>query len=175
MSEPADHVPYYTSAETALAAGVSADTLKNWVSRKPQVILMTQEEREEVGRGRPILFSTQRVIQVAITARLVEMGWQPRAATMLAAGFTDVGHGESRTPDGRVVRPARDPGQLFPDGATLLVARPGVSVPSSNDVLHVTPDSPWMAVLRDEAAVVLNLNSLVQGVRLRLAEAKDAR
>ncbi len=175
MPDPADHVPYYTSAETASAAGVSVDTLKNWVSRKPQVILMTQEEREEVGRGRPILFSIQRVIQVAITARVVSMGWQPRDATMLAKDFTDGGHDESRTPDGRVVRPARDPGQLYPDGTTLLVAYPGATVRSGPNVLHVAPDTPWTVVLRDEAAVVLNLNSLVQGVRLRLAEAKDAR
>src|SRR5688500_13658042 len=114
-ADPADYQPRFTSAEVCQAAGISAETLKNWVSRKPAAILLDKKDQAATARGVPIRFSFNRVMQIALTAELVRLGWQPRAAAMVAVTFSDVGE----TTGGWVDDPTppdpnteRDPGQL---------------------------------------------------------------
>ena len=167
MHKPEPHEPYYSTAEAAHAAGVTVNVLKNWVSRQPQVILLLAEEREHFGHGHPILYSRDRVMQIAVTARLVSLGWQPRAATEAAILFSDSSDGPLPG------QPARWPGQLFPSGLTFLIAHG-----TAAKLLNITgPDAPLLvrALMGLEAAAVIDLNELVKNVERRLAEAKEAR
>jgi hypothetical protein len=162
--DPADHTPRFASAQVCEAAGISHDTLKNWVSRKPQVVLMTNEEREQVGKGHPLLFSFNRAMQVALTAKIAAMGPTPREAALIAAGFTDISDG----PLGNT--PSRDPGELFGAGLTVLAWYPGEPI---GRVMNVDPsdtrayDLFWFDGKRDEVSAVI-VNRLHARVRSAL-------
>ncbi len=158
MNKP-NHIPYYTSPEAASAAGVSLATLKNWASRKPQVILMTEEERDQFGRGHPILYSRDRVVQIAITARLVALGWQPPKATT----FLEAVKHFVPTSDVQSFLVARGGRWAGDEAATLI----NVTGTDAAMLLRVLMDA--------EAVAVLNLNALVSGVEARLVEVKEAR
>lgn len=171
-----DYEDRYTSAQVCAAVGISESTLKNWVSRKPQVVLMTSEERERAGRGVPLLFSFQRVMQIAITAELVALGLQPRPAALAAAAFTDTDTGAD---DGGWVydapsAPLRQPGQLFPVGITYLVVPNAADDDAINaDVKNVMPDTTVYDLLRGErigrpgavSAILLDVNAVHDRIR----------
>lgn len=175
MAQPEPHVPYYSTQEATEAAGVGLATLRNWLSRKPQVVLMTEEERENVGHGHPILLSRDRVVQIAITARLVALGWQPRAATEAAIVFSDSSEGPLPG------QPARWPGQPFPTGLTFLIAHGGRwAGDEAAELLNITGQEQdalllVRALMGLKPAAVLDLGAMVKDVERRLAEAKEAR
>lgn len=158
MNKP-NHIPYYTSPEAASAAGVSLATLRNWLSRKPLVLVMTDKERTEFGHGHPILLSRDRVVQVAVTARLVALGWQPPKATTLSEAVKHF----VPTSDVQSFLVARGGRWAGDEAATLI----NVTGTDAAMLLRVLMDA--------EAVAVLNLNALVSGVEARLVEAKEAR
>jgi hypothetical protein len=168
----------FTSAQVCEAAGISASTLKNWVSREPQVVLLREEDRENErgGKGIPLTFSFNRVMQVALTAELVRFGWQPRAATLAAVAFTDLGdaaHGWAA--DGPPVL-GRLPGQLYATGTTVLIATPGDDDEGPRgECLQMDADTPWSRIFRPShasgqhtAVTVVDVSALWSRVRLRL-------
>lgn len=162
-----DFEPRYTTAQVSDATGIPQETIKNWLSRKPQVILMTTEERENVGRGRPYLFSFQRAVHLLLTAKLVQMGMQPRQAAMIASGFSDIGEGY--TPDADLSQ-VRMPGQLFQEGFTVLVTHSGDEL---GHVVNMKPGSTLMYDLfyrrgRHEDAIVVLVNPLVDRLKAAL-------
>jgi hypothetical protein len=171
-ADPADYVDRFTSAEVCAAANITPATLKNWVSRRPAAVLLTKDDQAASAKGSPIQYSFRRVMQVAITAELVRLGWQPRPAAMVAITFTDLSWGGSawigdepqHDPD------ARNPGQLFSTGRTFLVADevPSDSLPGGK-CIRVDDTTPLMSVVgTHHAAAVVDVSALWFSVRLRL-------
>lgn len=156
-------LPQFFTAETCKAANVSADILKSWISRDPPAILLTKEDRPAGGSGRPHLFSLRRVLQIAITGELVGLGFGPRQAGLIALSFTDVGDGASDPSE----RP-RGPGEVYPDGLTILIARRGQS---SGVVRKVTLKTPWFdlmiagAHIAASSIAVVDVSSINRRVR----------
>ncbi len=157
----------YTSRQACEAAGIDSATLKNWVSRKPPAVLLTAAERVKFSQRSRFEFSYQRVMQIAITAELVRLGFQPRHAGILAAGYTDMAAGPLPG------RPDRQPGELFPAPyLTLLAVYPGADL---SDVFCMKPDGSWSQIFTGglsrpakTAAVVVVVNEIDRRVRASL-------
>lgn len=167
-------VPQIFSADACKAAGTDPATLKNWISRTPSAILMSDDdraafagqteltdtgsskERVSAGSGRSHLFTYRRVMQIALVQELVDMGFPPRRAGMIAAGFTDVGDGGGGFV-GDTVEIGRMPGELYKSGLTFLIAAKGREI---GHVLQVTMKTPMVEALfhgghdRTSAAIV---------------------
>jgi hypothetical protein len=110
--------PQFFSADLCKAANIDAPTFKNWISREPFAIRLTEDDRRAVGTGRPHLFTFRTVLQVAICAEFVRLGLPPRRAGSFAELFMNFGYGDARDPK------RREAGELFPTGSTVLVAFP---------------------------------------------------
>jgi hypothetical protein len=105
-------------------------------------------DRGSSGSGDPIGYSRRRILQAAITKRLTPLGVSPSAAARAAFQFSDEG------------QTGRRPGELFPNGKTLLLVSPeGATVKS---VLY---DAPHTDVTdRAVAAITIDLNRVAQEV-----------
>ena len=115
------HVAQFFTVDVCAAAGITPATLVNWIGKQPPAIVMGADDRPGTS-GRSHLFSFQRAMQIALTAKLVSSGTgSPRRAGMLAATFTDMSSGFEDNADGT----RREPGELFRTGYTVLVAYPG--------------------------------------------------
>jgi hypothetical protein len=115
-------VPRWTTGRAADAAGIPVSTASNWISpsrlkegRRP-VIEFGDHDAAPGEAGGMRLWSLRRVLQLAITAALVQQNIPPATAARLAFAFTDSGSAYSG-PRKRL------PGTLFPtsEGLTLLV------------------------------------------------------
>lgn len=154
--------PKYKPGAVAAAAGISNETLRNWQRSDRCVIL------REPGR----LMTFRRAMQVALMANLVDQGIRAEFAARAALGFTDSGLGPLPG------RPARDPGELFAEGWTILCVYPG----DIYDVKNVQPDTHAtelftpMGMTRSELVTMLNLSNIVPRLRAVLdASVKPAR
>jgi hypothetical protein len=174
---PADFENRYTSAQACEAAGISTVTLKNWIGRHAPAILLTKAERENVGKGRPLLLSFNRIMQIALVAELVGLGFQPRPAAMAAVAYTDLSSSEGASgwradedeglPEHPAL-PARMPGQLFPSGLTYLVVPRGANSETkvNGKCINVTTDMPAHELLDGVfAAAVVDVSALHRRVR----------
>ena len=169
----------FLSADVCRAAGITPETLKNWVSRKPHIVLLKGDDLPGGARGAPNLYSVNRVLQLAIMAEMVRFGWDPRPAAWAAVHFTDIGetvaYWEGETPpNGRL------PGKLFEHGETILVAAAPAEGDENPDVhiMNVKPTDLWSTawskiqhkfMRRDHvmpaAVLVLDLSPIVIRVR----------
>ncbi|MCH4091079.1 hypothetical protein [Acetobacter sp.] len=109
------HLAQYGAAHVCAAAEISHNTLKNWGSRKPAIILPVDDDRQNVGKGAAIRYSKRRVYQIVATARLVRMGIPVRRAASIAAAFSDFGD-ETQSGIHRL------PGELYPGRNNYLVS-----------------------------------------------------
>lgn len=139
--EPSQDIPRFLSDDVCRAAQIDFITLRNWISRDPPAITLREHDRKALKSGKPHLFTYRRVLQVALTADLVRLGFPPRKAGMMAAGFTDVGdvaipplgdHGDEAE---------RQPGELYADGLTFLIAYP------EDDLSYVQKVGPKTSLL----------------------------
>ena len=119
----------YTLEQIAIASGVPLGTARVWQHRG---VILSGEGR---GSGNYVQFSLNRAIQFALTAELARFGVAPRRAGMLAAGFTDIAEPEYM-PD--TAGETREPGALYVNGRTVLIAHEGHDV---GRVVCVRPDS----------------------------------
>jgi hypothetical protein len=161
----------FTSADACRAAGISMATFKNWASREPPAILLGPDERTDTGR---LLLSYRRIMQVAIVAEFVRVGVQPRKAGMWAAGFTDAGDGYGGFVGGdleEAAKKARQPGDLYDQGFTFLVAYPDEETAKVKNVGSTTSmfDIFWTARTgTQKVAIIVNLNLIDGQVRAAL-------
>lgn len=155
----------YGSAAVCAAARIDAKTINNWLSRKPSVVLLSDDERREAGERKRFSFDFRRVMQIALTAELVALGFLPRRAAECAAKFTDM------SSDMKV----RKPGDLFKDATTYLV------IPREGEAPRVVPgkeDTTIDTLLNPEygapmsAAVVIRVDDIYARVRASLASAE---
>ena len=180
--------PQFFTADACRAAGIDPATLKNWITRTPSAILLSQEdklkfqeagapieteprERMAAGSGRSHLFTFRRVMQIALTAELVALGFPPRKAGMVAVGFTDVGHGGAGyVGDGEPIRIKRLPGELYPDGWTILVAESDRETGRTVNVHHNTllTELLFTSARPPSTLVIVNVNAVDRRVRAAL-------
>ncbi|UFN48126.1 hypothetical protein LPC08_19220 [Roseomonas sp. OT10] len=164
---PADHEIRYTSAQACEAAGIPSDTFKNWIMRHPPAILLTDKERKNNGRGRPMMLSFTRIMHITLTAELNRLGMAPRPAAMAAAAFTDTNRGAAHGGwVGEETPPHRLPGQLFPQGTTLLLVTGASDTQMLADCICITPKTPVADLLAQLAAcIVVDVNAFDLRVR----------
>jgi hypothetical protein len=148
--------PAINSADACKAAGIEMSTLKNWVSRNPPVLLLSAKERVAIGDRSEFKFSLARVLQLAITAALVEIGLSPRHAGSMAVAFTDIEEGALPG------RPRRKMCELFPRGRTVLVGDGTLAA----EIINADTETQLLTftIARGGAAIVLDLNALVKRV-----------
>lgn len=168
--------PQFFSGDACKAAGIDNATLKNWITRSPPAILVSDEdraafadigvtgpsfERLAMGAGRSHLFTYRRVMQLALTAELVRLGFPPRKAGMVAAGFTDVGDTASGWGNEPIMI-ERLPGELYQDGLTILIAEPDRETGHTMKVDFKTPltDVLFSGARRITTAVVVNVGDI---------------
>ncbi|TQF31710.1 hypothetical protein UNPA324_20335 [Bradyrhizobium sp. UNPA324] len=84
-------------------------TGQSWV--KQEILPLRRMDRRASGKGATALLSPRRVLQMAIAARLVELGMRPKAACSAAWHFTD------RSNPLEAPGYERGPGELFGGGA----------------------------------------------------------
>ena len=165
-------LPQFSSEAACEAAGIDSATLKNWISRKPSAVTIGEDERVTAGKKTTYRFSLRRVLQIAITAELVRLGYGPRDASLHAAGFTGP---EPEPLPGRTAHPM---GELFRKNFTLLLIYPG----GHSEVVNVKADDAWRIVMRaglgvgrQPAATIVNLNDIDRHVRTTLGLPLTAR
>ncbi|MCW2273317.1 hypothetical protein GJ654_04295 [Rhodoblastus acidophilus] len=125
MNAPLD-IPKFSTADVANAAGIPVETLRTWVKRGDLALIHGTPDRFSPGVGRTRQFTLRRALNVVLTAELVRNNLSVKEASQAALNFTDIGEGvydpsEDALTDESV--PARDPGELFRDGETVLVVR----------------------------------------------------
>ena len=162
-------LPQFFSADLCAAAKIDAPTLKNWISREPYVIRLSDEDRRAIGTGRPHLFTYRTVLLAAICAEIVVLGVPPRRAAAFAELFMNFGYESSHSPK------HRHPGELFPTGSTILVAYPAGPQDKkelwASHAVNMTSETRLEDVLtqlnggRQNAAIMINLTVIYERVR----------
>lgn len=162
-------LPQFFSADLCKAANIDAATLKNWISREPYALRLSDDDRRAIGTGRPHLFTYRTVLQAAICAEFVALGFPPKRAGSLAELFMKLGHGNSRDPKRLAA------GELFPTGSTVLVAYPAGPQDQKElwvcQSVNMTPETRLDDVFkqlnggRENKAVLINLSTVYENVR----------
>jgi hypothetical protein len=155
--------PQFTASAVCVAAKIPMTTLKSWAGPRAAIPITS------AARGR-LTFSFRRVMQIAITADLVKLGFAARRAATLATGFTDVGDGAAGWNDEVLIR-ARRPGHLYPEGLTVLIANPASE---RAEVINISRNTSFMDALAAQPAPVesvafINVNVVDRRVRESLA------
>lgn len=139
-----DAMPLYLLADAARAAGVPVDRLSSWVSRGN--ITPAGPAR---GTGDQHRFSKDDVLTIAIAYRVWKLGLDPSDAFAVAAAWLEDADG-------------REPGELYPDNKTLLVAI------GDREAHIVRCDT--VAPFDDQAMIVLDVAKVVAAVEPNLIE-----
>lgn len=166
--------PIYLLGEVSEATRVHPVTLKSYISRG--YVVLGKGDRAGDGAGSRRRFTLRRIYQIAILARLAEMGVPLDAASAASLDFTDFAgpdwHGrktrDAADPD---VAELREPGALFKIGDTYLVLRAGDGG-FRTELWRIT-DQPFGGVALG-AGVFLNVSEVVRSVRHRLGLATTA-
>lgn len=158
--------PIFEAAAVREATGVSEPMLKHWTAPKSGVVMLhSHDDRPgRVGRGNKAGYSLSRVHQLATMGELARFGIGPSVSANVAISFTDAG-GEAQF-DGT----HRPIGELFSEGTTLLVFRPGKTY---GDVVNIRPGQPWFdawTAISEGAlgVVILDMNRLIDSVHRKL-------
>lgn len=148
--------PKYKPGKVAAAAGIPIETLRNW----------ERADRALIKRDEPGWFTFRRALQVGIASALLDVGVRAEFAIAAAGAFTDVGEGPLPGRD------AREPGELYDHGWTVLCIYPN----GGSDVKQVKPNSPAIELFmplghtRGDLVTALNITFLVERFRKRLEE-----
>lgn len=128
----------FTPGDVLATARLPRQTLHNWLEKKTLVLDPTFEDKEG-GHGFPRQYSWHRLVQICLMVELVAYeGWTPTNAAYAALHFSDRGN-----------MPERPPGELFPEGQTLLVAGrvPNANPPIFAKVIRVDTGTDWLHLL----------------------------
>jgi len=164
--------PQFFSADLCAAADIDASTFKNWISREPYAIRLTEDDRRAIGTGRPHLFTLRTVLQAAICAAFVRLGLPPRRSGSFAELFMNLSHGDVRDAKWRAA------GELFPTGSTVLVAFPAGPQDKKelwgSVAVNMTRETRFEDVFkqlnggREAAAVIINVSAIYERVQKAL-------
>lgn len=149
----------YTLEQIAGASAVPIGTARSWQHRG---VVLCDEGK---GSGNTTLYSLNHAIQFALTAELARFGIAPRRAAMLAGGFTHMAE-PAYMPD--TAGETREPGALYANGRTVLIAHVGQDV---GRVVRVSADTPAELLFNAPGAgpctvaCMVNVNPIVRRVR----------
>ncbi|MFT8776273.1 MAG: hypothetical protein ABF893_06390 [Gluconacetobacter liquefaciens] len=115
---------YYVAADVHAVTGLDPRLLKMWVSRKPVMLPIEDDGRKKKARGSPILYTAERVIQIAIAKALIDLGNASRLAIRMAGAALAYCHA-SDGKDGNLVA------AWSTDGSSVHVAPVGPEIPSA--------------------------------------------
>lgn len=168
------HTPRFKTSQAAAAAGISASTLRTYLSRKrstdePNPLYTTTDltqwrriGKQAEGGGLPNFFSLRDALAFAVAAELVKVGVEPAKAFDIS--WSKFSHAGADADDDR------GPAQLFDvheRGETLLIYYPlsgearvvaANSIKSAFDFMGMRGGSPSL----EEAAIVVVLNYIEQ-------------
>ena len=143
----------YGTCDAAKVAGLAESVVRSWVERR--IVVLSDKDRDAAGRGQTRLFSFETILQIAIGAELVNLGFGARDACRAALVFAHSGNEH------------RLPGQLFRDGKTILVVRPGSA--SARVVREANlPDAFAASRPGDAAVAIVDLNHVYRNTAARL-------
>lgn len=161
--------PQFSSQVTRKAAGdLTYAAYNNWIQPDRRVIPIDEDRGRDASRGREHRLSFRRVLQVVLTSELTRLGLPARRAGQAAWEFTHSGDGPSGWGD-EAEDHGRDPGQLYADGQTVLIAYADETV-----VREVHQNTPLIDLFSahggdDKAsAVIVNVNAIDARVRQTL-------
>lgn len=158
----APRVPILIGAQIS---NLKLPTAQSWF--KKEFLPLRRTDQPSSGRGVAALLSPRRVLQMAIAARLVELGMRPKAACSAAWHFSD------RSNPLEAPGHDRGPGELFGGGAlTVLCAyRDGTAAVVRADrktpleqVFFPAGSASVAGSARKDGAIVLLLDFMVKGV-----------
>ncbi|MHC2289170.1 hypothetical protein [Bradyrhizobium barranii] len=159
--------PLVPTSVGAEIANLKLFTAQSWIKKRWLLLKRREKDQPASGRGATALLSPRRVLQMAIAARLVELGVHPKAACNAAWYFSD------RSNPLEAPGYERGPGELYGgDALTALCAyRDGTAA-----VVRVDRRTPLEQLFfpigsasaagsgRKEGAIVLLLDFIVKGV-----------
>jgi hypothetical protein len=140
----------YGTSEVARVAGLPESVLRSWVERR--IVSLSDHDRDADGRSQTRLFTFETALQVAIGVELERLGFGSRRACAAAQAFAHSGSDK------------RLPGQLFLDGKTFLVVRPG-----KDNVAGVVREADLTGVFdanqpHDAALAIVEINQIFRRV-----------
>jgi hypothetical protein len=139
------------SAAVVAATKIPMAKLNRWSDRN--IIQMRASDKKATGKGDARGFSLARILQIAIAHALTKLKIPAKDAMAMAAKFTDE------------PQRGRELGKPFGTGQTLIIAR---SDGSSATVANLAPDGDLSSLLTDEAAVIVNVNTIIAAVNRRI-------
>lgn len=145
----------FGTCDAARVAGLPESVIRSWVERR--IVVLSDKDRDAAGRGQTRLFSFETMLQIAVGAELVRLGFGARDACRAALVFAHTGNEH------------RHPGQLFRDGKTFLVVRPGTA-PARVVREADLPDAFAASRPGDATVAIVDLNQIYRTTagRLRL-------
>ena len=163
------HTASYTLGQAAAATNLSPNTLRTWYQRGHMMLNKNDKAPEAEGLARIVTGRT--VLQIAITAALVNYGMSVAHAFRAAAAFAVVGDRR----DGI----ERDPGQLWGKGCLSMLVVPGGEAGAEHaDVVRWSPKDGFMQMVahlnfHKTGGIMLPLDNLVDAVRKNLGLGPD--
>ncbi|MGY8707001.1 hypothetical protein RAD16_14785 [Bradyrhizobium sp. 18BD] len=164
--------PLVPTSVGAEIANVNLFTAQSWVKKRWLLLNRRDKDRPASGRGATALLSARRVLQMAIAARLVELGMSPKAACNAAWTFSD------RSNSLEAPGYERGPGELYGAGALTALCVYGDGTAAVVRVDRKTPleqvffpngSASVAGSARKEGAIVLLLDFIVKGVAEQFA------
>lgn len=123
------HEPRFTTKQASEVTGVNWETMRGWIKRKIILADPQDDVRAVKAQGSPYLLSFASIMQIAITARLDELGIPPSRGGTIALKFTHMGEAKAEwvgEPESSIYPGHRRPGRLFGDNRyTFLAAYAG--------------------------------------------------
>jgi len=170
---------WFKLSTAATAAGLNVATVRGWIGKG---WVFPEETRLAYKAGATHYIDEDGARRLAIMGRLQRLGIPGLRAFHASAMFLDVGEmmvsdnrGEPESPRGY---PARQPGDLFPEGQTFLVCPPGDEV---SYVINVRPGEDLGTALinssnraRIDTAAIVHLNAVIQEIDERLEIARQS-
>ncbi|QIG92444.1 hypothetical protein [Bradyrhizobium sp. 6(2017)] len=137
-------------ADVIKATQINEQTFEHWTDRR--VIRLSGEDDPGDGRGKPRRFGMRTITKLAIAHRISLLGIPANMAVTLSSQFVDE------------PQRGRNIGCLFPTGRTILTA----TQDGAATIHNVQPDGDIDSILKTEAALVVDIGSIIENLHLRL-------
>ncbi|UPJ72798.1 hypothetical protein [Bradyrhizobium sp. 187] len=165
--------PLVPTSVGAEIADLKLFTAQSWVKKRWLLLKRRESDQPSSGRGATALLSPRRVLQMAVAARLVELGMSPKAACNAALQFTDRSNpleapGFERAPGELYGGGALTALCAYPDGTAAVVRADRKNTPFEQ-VFFPIGSASVAGSGRKEGAIVLLLDFIVKGVAEQFA------
>jgi hypothetical protein len=157
--------PLWSVGQAARAAGAAPTTISTWYTRGH--LWLAEQDKRADQNGLAHKLSLRTVLRIGAMQALVAQGVPPQRAGQAAKRWTD----SSRRPaPGGLLVPARNPGELFGEGETILCCFADGSV----EIVQKLAGLPFDPFLGRSAVTAVILNEVDEKVRAGLARPTPA-